>query len=102
MKPVISSFRATTYGRAFLLNAIVTAAVAVFAIEMRVQLENSKGGVYGYFNKILAGKDLSEIQIMSIVFVTTFIAAFSVYNIMYAIFHYGSGMMVATREHTYL
>jgi hypothetical protein len=102
MKPVISSFRATTYGRAFLLNAIVTAAVAVFAIEMRVQLENSKGGVYGYFNKILAGKDLSEIQIMSIVFVTTFFAAFSVYNIMYVIFHYGSGMMVATREHTYL
>lgn len=102
MKPVISSFRATTYGRAFLLNAIVTAAIAVFAIEMRVQLENSKGGVYGYFNKILAGKDLSEIQIMSIVFVTTFFAAFSVYNIMYVIFHYGSGMMVATREHTYL
>jgi hypothetical protein len=102
MKPVISSFRATTYGRAFLLNSIVTAAVAVFAIEMRVQLENSKGGVYGYFNKILAGKDLSEIQIMSIVFVTTFFAAFSVYNIMYVIFHYGSGMMVATREHTYL
>jgi hypothetical protein len=102
MKPIISNFRSTTYNRAFLLNAFVTAAIAVFAIEMRSQLQNVKGGVYGYFNEILAGKGLSEIQIMGIVFATTFLAAFIVYNLMYIIFHYGAGMIISDQKYSYL
>jgi hypothetical protein len=102
MKPIIPKFRSTTYGRAFLLNALVTAAIAVFAIEMREQLQNVKGNIYGYFDGILDGKTLSEFQITGIVFGTTFLAAFIVYNLMYIIFHYGSGMIVADKRVTYL
>ena len=101
MKPFISSFRATTYGRAFLLNAFVTAAIAVFAIEMRSQLQNVKGGVYSYFNDILAGKDLSEMQIIGIVFGTTFLAAMIVYHLMYFMFHYGAGMIISDQKYSY-
>lgn len=102
MFPLIKGVRATNYLTAFLLNGFVTALIAVVAIEMRVQLENPKSYIYGLFNALLMGKDLSTTQIMTIVFITTLFASLVVYHIFYFIFHYGGGFMIPNNAHPYI
>jgi hypothetical protein len=91
--PIIPNFRATSLSKAFILNALATAFIAGLAIEMRIQLINNKSNVYGYFNKLLLGEKLSEIQIVSIVITTTFVVALIVYQLMYIFFQFGGGML---------
>ena len=102
MFPLVKGVRATNYLTAFLLNGFVTALIAVIAIEMRVQLENPKSYIYGIFNELLYGKDLSIGQIMSIVFITTLFASLAVYHLFYFIFHYGGGFMIPSTPHPYI
>lgn len=91
-KPFTHSFRATTLFNAFILNALAGAAVAALAIEMRIQLDDDKRPIYGYFSNLLGG-GISEMQKVLIVFGTAFIGAFVVYNIMYALVAFGGGML---------
>jgi len=99
--PIIPNFRATSYIKSFILNALVTALITIVAIEMRMQLNNSKGDIYTYFNTFFEGKSLTYLQIISIMFLTTFIAALCVYHIMYLLFHFGGGFMISAKEHFY-
>lgn len=94
MFPLIKGFRSTNYFKAFMLNAVVTALIAVVAIETRVTLQDRKGDFYEFFNNYLVGKDLSEIQITLITFLATFVASILVYNFMFLLFHYGGGFMI--------
>jgi|TARA_B110000093_G_C12857487_1_gene361996 hypothetical protein len=96
IKPLTTRFRSTNLFRAFLLNAFVTAAVAVFAIELRVLFLNNKSDVYTYFNNMYSGKTLSETFIAFIVFSATFLAAFIVYLSMYVFVDYGGGLLINT------
>lgn len=94
IKPLTMRFRATTYTKAFILNAIVAAAIAVFAVEMRVLIHKRTGSTYTYINKIIPGDELSEEQIIGVVFFGTFIVAIVVYLFMYILFGYGGGLLV--------
>jgi len=90
--PLTTKFRATTYAKAFILNAIACAAVAALAIEMRIQLDDEKQPVYSYFSSLLGG-GLSEMQKVGIVFSTAFIGAIIVYHLMYMFVGFGGGML---------
>ena len=95
MLPLTTSWRSTTYLRAFFLNAIATAAIAALAIEMRMQLDEDKAPIYGYFSRFLGAKVLSEAQKVGIVFVTAFVGAFLVYHTLYALVAFGGAMLVS-------
>ena len=91
--PLVRGFRATILSRAFLLEAFVTALITLFAIELRSLFDDEKGKIYGYVNSIYGEKSLSTTQILSVVFVTTFLGAMLVYLIMYALLDYGGALL---------
>jgi hypothetical protein len=92
--PLTTGWRATTYFRAFVLNAIATAAIAALAIEMRMQLDQSKEPIYGYFAWALGAKTLSEMQKVWIVFATAFLGAILVFHLLYGLLAFGGAMIV--------
>ena len=59
MIPIVKNFKATSLSKAFFLNALVTAAIVVLAIEIRRMFEDEKGMIYGYFNNLYGTKKLS-------------------------------------------
>ena len=78
---LIKGLRSTTYTKAFILNAIATALIALVAVEMKSALGNKK-------------TDIDPIAQALINFVVTFITAISVYFLLYLIFGFGGGMLV--------
>ena len=92
--PITTRMRSTTYFRAFVLNAIATAAIAALAIEMRMQLDMDKEAIYGYFARALGAKTLSEAQKIMIVFCTAFLGSLVVYHALYALVAFGGAMLV--------
>ena len=92
--PVTTQLRSTTYFRAFVINAIATAAIAALASEMRMQLDMEKEVIYGYFARALGSKVLSETQKVSIVFLTAFLGSLVVFHTLYALVAFGGGMLV--------
>lgn len=93
--PITTKLRATTYFRAFVLNALATAAIAALAIEMRMQLDMEKEAIYGYFARAFGSKTLSEKQKVMIVFGTAFFGSLVVYHGLYALVAYGGSMLVS-------
>ena len=96
--PLTNKFRADSYFKAFLLNAIATALIATFAIELRLQLNEEHGNIYYYFNYILSETQIYEYQKLIIVFIITFLVAILVYQTMYILFEFGGGMMINDNE----
>ena len=78
---LIKGLRSTTYTKAFILNAIATALIALVAVEMKSALNNKK-------------TDIDPIVQALINFVVTFTTAISVYFLLYLIFGFGGGMLV--------
>jgi len=91
--PLIKNFRATTYSKAFILNAIATAAIAAFAIEMRLALDDKYSKAYGYFNNLIMKEDLTQLDKMLIVFGTAYLGAVLVYHLMFMFVGYGGGLI---------
>ena len=94
MVPLIKNFRATGLRKAFVLNALVTAAIVVIAMEIRKAFEDEHNYFYGYFNRLYGTKHLSEVQIVTIVFPATFLSALLVYGLMYFLFEYGGNFII--------
>ena len=80
--PLISDFRATSYVKAFLLNSIIMALIAVVAYESHNLLEK-------YVTK------MNEISRVAISFASAFITAMLAYFSMYFLFGFGGGMLAA-------
>lgn len=96
--PLFKNFKATSYLRAFILNAFATAAIAALAIEMRITLQDEKSKMYGYFNTMFMGPKLNELDKIIIVFISAFLGALFVYHIMYALVKFGGGMMISSKK----
>ena len=92
---LINNFKATTYLNAFILNAIVAAIIAAFAIEFRMILDEDKNPISIYLYNII-GKDISEIERFFITTIVTLLAAFICYHIMYLLLGFGGGFNVAS------
>lgn len=91
--PLIVPISTNVFLNTFLIDAICVALIATIGIEIRQLLVDKKNKIYSYFNSLLYGKDLTEIQIVSITFVVTFLSAFSVYLLAYLLFGLGTGML---------
>ena len=79
-RPIIRGFRGTTIHRAFFLNAIVSALIAVMAYESKK-----------YYTQVFKDRSDRELIIMS--FITTFFTAITAYYVMRLLFGYGGGML---------
>ena len=86
--PLTTRFRATTFRRAFVLNAVVTAAIAAIAISLRKSIDlNAQAG-----NNL--PPNLGEGPKTMIVLAATSLAALIVYQFMYMLVGYGGGQLV--------
>jgi len=99
--PLISNFTATTVFRAFILNAIAIAAIATVTVQMRALLDKQENKIYDFLHKLLNGDndvDFTEFQKLVIIFLTAFTVAILVYHLMYLVFGFGRGMLIARRK----
>ena len=78
---LIKGLRATTIKKAFLLNAIAGALIASVAVIVKDRLDAKTKLVYA--DKFV------------VVLIITFISAIIVYNMLYLLFGFGGGMLVA-------
>ena len=92
---LVEGFYATSLLKAFLLNALALAIVAVGAIELRQLLSDEKSNAYLFFKSFLDGETLSEIQKGFIVFASSFVFSIITYIAMYFLFGYGGGLLSA-------
>jgi hypothetical protein len=99
--PLTKNFKSNTYFNAFILNALVTALIAAFAIELRIQLNNKNNYIYDFIKYLNYSEDLHDLQSFFIEFFVTFIVAFLVYQLMYFIFEFGEGMTANNEKNTY-
>ena len=58
--PLIQSFKATSYLKAFVLNAIVSGIITALAIEMRFLLEDNKSEYYKFWMNVYHVKTLQN------------------------------------------
>ena len=77
--PFYKHFRATTVGKAFILNAIAGTIIAVFAVELKFYLKDHD--------------DLDFTSKFTIGITGTFFAALFTYSILFIVFNFGGGMM---------
>ena len=83
--PLIKNFRSTTIHKAFILNAIATSLISMFAIHTKYLLEK--------FMSKESQKKVSHNMRMLIRFALTFVIAMIVFYSMNKIFGYGRGML---------
>lgn len=94
MYPLIKSFKETRLRNAFILNAMVAAFTAIFAIELRAIFEEEKSYLYKIVNEFTPGEVIGTWTTILIVFVATFISSFIVYTILHLLFGYGASMII--------
>ena len=101
--PLIKNFYANSFINAFVLNALAVAIVAASSVELRQLLNNEKGNTYAFFNSLLKGKALTELQKSIIVFLGSFTIALATYVLLYLIFGFGGGMLTSlqSKEHSF-
>ena len=79
-KPLIPNFKATSFTKAFILNALVTSLIAFTAVCAHDLVgKNIKKTIYVYLSTIII----------------TFLSAIICYFVMYILFGYGGGMLVS-------
>jgi ABC-type phosphate transport system permease subunit len=93
MIPLIEGFRATTIIKAIVLASLVTAISSVVAIETRRQFDDTKSSLYIAVNDWFPGKNLGYIAIILVVFASSFLTSFVIYNVLHIVFGYGSAMI---------
>ena len=95
--PLTYRFRSTSPAKAFFLDSCIQALVAVLAISVHQGLEDTKSRTYWTFKGLLKQDD-SALMKAGITFVSAFLAAFIVMNVMWALFAYGGGMLADVSE----
>ncbi len=82
-RPLVKNFRATTFTKAFILNALAISFMAVFAIEMKLALEEQK---------------LDESLRVFLTWVISFFTALVVFTLLHIFFGFGGGMLATGTE----
>ena len=97
--PLFTNFKASSFFKAFLLNAIIGAIICALAIELRFSLEDDSTMYYGFWSNIYNEKKLTEIHKFFGTLIITFIVSLLVYYLMYVLFYYGGGQLNLIKTH---
>jgi len=93
----VLNFRSTSYLKAFTLYAVVAAIAAALAVEVRMKLEDKNSGFFKFMDPLTPEPGVSAINKILITIIMTFIIYIIIDNLMYFIFGWGGGMLVAKR-----
>jgi hypothetical protein len=96
--PIIKSFKATSYFKSFILNALVAGIITALAIELRLQLEVNTSNYYKFWVNIYNVKKLKESHKLIVSFIITFIVALVAYHSFFILFLYGGGQLNLINE----
>lgn len=96
--PVIKSFKATSYFKAFILNALVAGIITALAIELRLQLEDNTSNYYKFWVNVYNVKKLKESHKLLVSFIITFVVALIAYHSFFLLFLYGGGQLNLINE----
>jgi hypothetical protein len=96
--PLIKSFKATSYFKAFILNALVAGIITALAIELRLQLEVNTSNYYKFWVNVYNVKKLKESHKLIVSFIITFIVALVAYHSFFILFLYGGGQLNLINE----
>lgn len=96
--PLIKSFKATSYFKAFILNALVAGIITALAIELRLQLEVNTSNYYKFWVNVYNVKKLKESHKLIVSFFITFIVALVAYHSFFILFLYGGGQLNLINE----
>ena len=91
--PIFTNFKASSFFKAFLLNAIIGAIICALAIELRFSLEDDSTIYYGFWSNIYNEKKLTEIHKFFGTLIITCLVSLIVYYSMYVLFYYGGGQL---------
>ena len=59
--PIFREFLATSYLKAFILDAIVVALISIVATTLHTSLSHSEGALYQFFYRLFYGDDKSHV-----------------------------------------
>lgn len=90
---LIKTFKADTYFKAFILNAMVSAIVVVFATEFKYFWERTIN--------LSPWESYTDNQRIGIVMIATFLATLLVYQIMYFLLGFGGGLITTNKSVRY-
>lgn len=96
--PLIKSFKATSYFKAFILNALVAGIITALAIELRLQLEVNNSNYYKFWVNVYNVKKLKESHKLIVSFFITFIVALVAYHSFFILFLFGGGQLNLINE----
>ena len=91
--PLFHNFKATSYAKAFILNAMISAIICALAIEFRLALEDDKTYYYVFWSNIYNEKNLNIFHKLFVTLLITFIVSILVYLIMYFLVLFGGGQL---------
>jgi|UniRef100_A0A6C0CJV3 hypothetical protein len=95
--PLINNFRATSYLKAFILNALIGGIITALAIELRLQLEDNSSKYYKFWMNVYNVKSLHIKHKLITTFISTSIVALLIYILFFYIFLYGGGQLSLIR-----
>jgi len=96
--PLTQSFKATSYFKAFILNALVAGIITALAIELRLQLEDNTSQYYKFWVNIYNVKKLKESHKLIVSFFITFVVAIVAYHSLFFLFLFGGGQLNLIQE----
>ena len=95
--PIFKNFLATSYFKAFILNALVISLISIAAMTMHSSLRSSEGTLNKFFYNLLYGDDKTKTlkfeTAILINFIMTFVSVLCVMMLLYVFIGYGGGMI---------
>jgi hypothetical protein len=92
--PLTENFRANSYFKGFVINAIVGAIITVLAIELRLFLEDKTSSYYGFWSSIYKTKKIDESKKLFVSLLIVFVISILTYHIFFALFMFGGGFLI--------
>ena len=92
--PLTENFRANSYFKGFLINAIVGAIITVLAIELRLFLEDKTSFYYGFWSNLYNTKTIDESRKLFVSLLIVFVISIITYHVFFALFMFGGGFLI--------
>jgi hypothetical protein len=92
--PLTENFRANSYFKGFLINAIIGAIITALAIELRFILEDKKSSYYGFWSNLYNTKDIDESRKLFVSLLIVFVISIITYHVFFVLFMFGGGFLI--------
>lgn len=96
--PLFTNLKATSYLKAFILNALLGGIITALAIELRLRLEDNTSKYYKFWTNVYNVKSLHIRHKLITTFLLTSIVGLFSYLLFFYLFLYGGGQVNLIRD----